>query len=255
MLNRLLMVAVVAGVLTGVLSTAVQLVWAVPLVHAAEVYEVSGDAGGVHHHGGVHATDGGHAHAHVHEHGEGAWGPADGAERTLWTLVTNVSLATGVSLIVAGLFLLRGSGSAREGIVWGGMGFLAFSLAPALGLPPELPGAAAAALESRQMWWLFTAASTLLALVLLRRTRQWWVRLVAAGIAVAPHAVGAPHPVGSSSPIPQALQGEFIAASLLSMLVFWLALGAFTGAAFERFRVLRTAGDATQIRDTEAMPS
>ncbi|MEI2612914.1 MAG: CbtA family protein [Candidatus Promineifilaceae bacterium] len=37
---------------------------------------------------------------------------------------------------------------------------LAFQLAPAFGLPPELPGMAAADLGARQVWWCGTALAT-----------------------------------------------------------------------------------------------
>src|SRR3974390_3265881 len=42
----------------------------------------------------------------------------------------------------------------HEGLMWGLAGFAVFTLAPGLGLPPELPGVPAAPLLSRQLWWV-----------------------------------------------------------------------------------------------------
>src|ERR1700745_2045609 len=48
----------------------------------------------------------------------------------------------------------------RTGLFWGLAGFATFTLAPGLGLPPELPGTEAAPLLQRQLWWVTTAAAT-----------------------------------------------------------------------------------------------
>lgn len=245
MINRLLMVAVIAGVLTGLVSTTTQLMWAVPLIHAAESFEAAGEGAAGHQHK-MHEDGVGHGHVHGSEASE--WSPADGAERSWWTFVTNASLAMGASLVMAGLLLLRGTGSVRTGVAWGAMGFVAFSLAPALGLPPELPGTVAADLGNRQAWWLSTASATLVAMIVLLRTRHRALRAAAVGLAILPHAIGAPHPDVALSLVPTGLQSEFVAASLLSMLVFWLVLGATTGYLFSRTRLSLPQGEATTSR-------
>jgi len=56
-------------------------------------------------------------------------------------------------------------------------GFVAFSLAPAAGLPLGLPGMAAAALEARQIWWVCTVAATAAGLALLAFPPAWWPAL------------------------------------------------------------------------------
>ena len=232
------MIAVLAGLGAGTLSTATQVLWAVPLIHQAETFESAGAENGA---GALH----GHAHGHHHEHdhaaalGSGsqtpAWQPDDGLERTAWTWLTNVALSVGVALILAALFLLRGAGDARAGLRWGVTAFLAFALAPALGLPPELPGTAAASVESRQLWWLLTVACTLTALVSLQRSRNWPVRIASVGLLALPLLVGAPHPEIHQSLAPASMQREFIAASLVSMFLFWVSVGPLTGYLFQRF--------------------
>jgi Probable cobalt transporter subunit (CbtA) len=46
-------------------------------------------------------------------------------------------------------------------------GFVAFNLASALGLPPDLPGTEVASLEARQIWWLATVVLTRVGLAML----------------------------------------------------------------------------------------
>ena len=233
MVTRLLTAALLAGLVTGACATIVQMSWAVPLIHAAEEYEQAAAGGTGHHAGSAHHGDA-VAHHHGPVHLGSAWAPADGLERTFWTFVTNLSLSLGAALVMCGLFALRGTADPATGLKWGLIGFAAVSLAPALGLPPELPGSAAAALEGRQTWWLLTVAATLLAIILAVQLRAWWVMPVAAGLAALPHLAGAPQPQMHGAVVPVALQQEFIAASLFSMLVFWLVAGAATGGALQR---------------------
>ena len=51
------------------------------------------------------------AHSHEamgHEHSDAAWEPADGLERTAFTVVINILTAIGYALMLIGLFVLRG---------------------------------------------------------------------------------------------------------------------------------------------------
>src|SRR5258706_524177 len=81
------------------------------------------------------------------------------------------------ALVLAALFAFRtghGVDGIRwhEGLVWGLAGFTVFTLAPGLGLPPQLPGVPAAPLLSRQIWWVLAALAAAggLSLIFLRRT-------------------------------------------------------------------------------------
>ncbi len=232
MLNRILMVALIAGTITGIVMTAVQLSSSIHLILYAETFEGAG---------GGEAIALGHAHGTVqehpleagHHHGAEAWAPDDGLERTFWTMVTNVLLGFGAGLLLAtGLVLHKlvchRSVHALLGLAWGGAAFVAFSLAPALGLPPELPGTAAAELEARQIWWIGTAFATAAGLALIAYARRTWV-IVAVGLFVLPHAIGAPHPAVHEALVPDDVQWQFIVASLGSSGVFWLLLGVLTG--------------------------
>ena len=98
--------------------------------------------------------------AHAHEHGDG-WAPADGAERTFFTFAANMVTGIGFALLLVAVSeLFGGIADWRQGVFWGLAGFAVFTLAPGLGLPPELPAMPAADLGERQAWWLGTVLAT-----------------------------------------------------------------------------------------------
>ena len=86
-------------------------------------------------------------------------------------LVTAIGFAL---LLVAASEFAGGIAGWRQGLLWGLAGFAVFTLAPGLGLPPELPAMPAAELGARQVWWFGTVAATAagLALIAFRRSRR-----------------------------------------------------------------------------------
>ena len=134
MLKRIAQTAGFAGLLAALLLTLMQSLWVTPLILEAETYE---SAAPVAEHS--HAANTAHDH-----HDADAWAPQDGAQRTLFTGLSNLVVAVGFALMLAGLYSLRAPGRIWQGLLWGLAGFAIFSLAPAIGLPPELPGTAAA---------------------------------------------------------------------------------------------------------------
>jgi cobalt transporter subunit CbtA len=117
-----------------------------------------------------------------------AWEPGNGAEHAAYTLLADTLTAIGFALLLAaGLTLRGGDVTWRDGLFWGLAGFATFTIAPGLGLPPEVPGTEAAPLLDRQLWWLTTAFSTGAALALLAFTRRArWAILAAADGAATP---------------------------------------------------------------------
>lgn len=113
-------------------------------------------------------------------------------------------------------------------------GYATFCLAPTLGLPPELPGTAAADLLQRQIWWVGTAASTALAIALVVFGKHWALKVLGIVIVVIPHIMGAPQPLVHSSLAPEALESQFKIASQLTNFAFWLALGVISAWLFRR---------------------
>ena len=227
MFRRIVTAALVAGVIAGLLATGLQMARVWPLILAAEEFEGAAPTQ-AHHHGADPAVAA--AHAAMTD----AWAPEDGLERMAYTLFFNLLAGFGFALLVnAGLALRQAAGrplSLTTGLLWGLAGFAAFALAPALGLPPELPGMPAADLLERQLWWLATAVATLAGIALIALPRRISLALLGALLIVLPHIIGAPHPdAGEASRVPPALAASFVTASLATAAVFWAALGALSG--------------------------
>lgn len=105
-------------------------------------------------------------------------------------------------------------------------GFAVASLAPALGLPPGLPGMPAADLGSRQLWWIMTFAATAAGLALALRFENWAARAVALAVIAAPHVAGAPTMPVAVPTVPPDLAGLYVARVLGVSFLGWLVLGA-----------------------------
>jgi cobalt transporter subunit CbtA len=234
-LRTTVFIAVIAGLFAGLALAAMQSFSTVPLILQAETFENAAPAEN------TAPADAATAHEHApgtaaHEHDPEAWGPADGFERTAYTVGANVVTGIGFALLLlVASELAGGIAGWRQGALWGLAGFAVFTLAPGLGLPPELPAMPAAELADRQLWWWFAAIATAigLALIAFRGTALW--SLVGLAIIVAPHLVGAPQPVSYESPIPESLHHQFIVMTTVTNLVFWVLLGGFVGLVRNRF--------------------
>ena len=227
MIGRIFLAALAAGLLAGVFVSGAQMLKVVPLIHMAEQYEGEAPSPAPHSHDSA-STD-----AH-HHHGD-AWAPEDGFERMTFTVLTNILAGVGFGLLLAAGMALRGQLVGwRNGIIWGGCGYLAFSFLPALGLPPELPGMAAGDLAGRQIWWLMTAASSASGIALILLAPKWAFRVLGAALLIIPHFVGAPHPHEFGGNVPAELAAQYVTASLVTAGLFWLLLGGLVGQFIDR---------------------
>lgn len=217
MLKQIVASALFAGLAAGVLAALLQLWFVVPLLLEAELYETGAR---------VHFTDG-----YV---GSEAGAPplGDALGRHAGTLAINIVGWIGFGFVLAASFALaarRGvEVNARRGLLWGMGGFAAVALAPAFGLPPELPGTIAAEITARQTWWALCVIATALGLALMGfgRGPAW---LVGGVLLAAPHLVGAPHLdryFGTAAPELAAL---FATRSLGVSAVAWAFLGLTAG--------------------------
>jgi cobalt transporter subunit CbtA len=227
--RHLVFAALCAGLVTGVLTTAAHQIGTVPLILQAETFEQKPAAGTPHDHA-----------ATAHDHAAPApaeWEPQGWTERAVYTALADILAATGFALLLTAGFALRGGvASWREGLFWGLAGFATFTLAPCLGLPPELPGSEAAPLLQRQLWWLAAAGSTGAALALLAFTERAGWAVLAAVLLVLPHLYGAPQTDGhAASGPPETLTRQFVVAVTVISLLFWLSLGAASGYFYRRF--------------------
>ncbi len=240
MTRKLFASALFAGLLAGFASAALQQWLTVPLILHAELYETGAL---------VHSADGAPAaHDHgAHDHGASAAadaGPATGAaaedraggldiKRAALTFLMTVLAMSGFGLLLVAGFALaeRLTGARidlRAGLLWGAAGFVSTQLLTGAGLPPELPGSAAAALEGRQLWWAFAALSSAAGLATLAfvETPLRWAGLALLAL---PLVIGAPHPDEFWGAVPPELAGLFSARSLLVGAVAWTVLGAAAG--------------------------
>lgn len=231
MLKSLLASALAAGLAAGLVAAALQLALLVPLIGEAELYEdgtlshfaMSGEA-----HAGGHGAE-----AHAHDHGD-----EGGMMRHILTVVMTAATYTGFALLLVACFALAerfglARIDARNGLIWGLCGFAATQLLPALGLAPELPGAAAAEVADRQLWWLGTAAATAAGLAIVALA-PGWLRLAGVAVIALPHLVGAPHLHEYAGVTPPELAALFAARVLVVGAVAWCVLGWLAGRLWAR---------------------
>lgn len=232
MVARILVSGLFAGFAAGLIAALLQLVFVQPLLLHAELYET----GQLTHFGAAKAAAAVSLAAGI-----------DPLRDGLSVLFTTL-LYTGYSLVlVAAMALAEDRGfpiTVRQGLLWGIAGFLSVQFAPAVGLPPELPGSAAAETSLRQLWWFATVGATAAALATIAFGRGWTARAVAAVLILAPHVVGAPHPASFSGPVPPELAGMFAGRTLGVGLLAWALLGLF--AAWFWLREGRRAEDAAR---------
>ena len=166
------------------------------------------------------------------------WEPASVVERIVYTSLTTIISGVGFALLVVSALVIRGSsGGFRIGVLWGIGGFAAFILAPAVGLPPELPGMMKAELIGRQFWWLGTAIVTATGLWILVFYKNPSLYILAFILLLAPHILGAPiqHSIQSSI-IPAELAAKFTTVSIGVNFIFWLMLGGLSAHFFKKFQ-------------------
>ena len=228
MIVRALYAAIFAGVLAGLAVSAVHFTKLVPLIIEAETYE-----------NGAPHEDAGATPAHVPVP-VGAE-PAD-LSRTVLTIVANLITGMGFALLLAAAMLFSGRAiSLRSGAVWGLAGFLVVSLAPALGLAPELPGMPAGDLVARQVWWVATVAASAGGGWLVVFSRNAALKALGVALVFLPHLIGAPQPESHASDVPAGLAAAFAAGSLGASAIFWLVLGSASGWLLGRDDKLRAA--------------
>jgi cobalt transporter subunit CbtA len=224
MIGRLVLAALIAGLCAGLAMAVIQHVRLTPLILQAEKFETAGLA---HDHGNAQASE--------HEHAEG-WKPMDGWERTLSSSVSTMLAGVGFALLLAAISMFSGIPISRSNcLIWGLCGFIAVRLAPAAGLPPELPGMPAADLMLRQAWWAGTAIATSFGLYLLATGKTAIGSLGAIALLAIPHLIGAPQIASEESAVPAGLAAAFASNTLAANAVFWCLIASFLSYAIQNF--------------------
>ncbi|MZR13585.1 hypothetical protein GQE99_11215 [Maritimibacter sp. DP07] len=223
MLKNLLTGALVAGVASGLVAAALQFAFVIPLILEGELYETGARI---------------HFGASSPQSPAGSPGLGGDWSRHLMTVTFDVVSYTAYALILTGLMALamrQGHGvDARRGAVWGLAGFLAVQLAPAIGLPPELPGTIAGEVGPRQAWWTFAILATAVALWLFAFVPRAWAIGLGVILVLAPHVIGAPHLDTYFGVAAPELAAEFATRSLGFAAMGWVVLGTIAGAMLGR---------------------
>ena len=222
--------AALAGLIVGVVISVAQFFATLPLIQKSEAYERKSAAQTA-----PAAQERARA-AHDHEvTPDSEWEPEEGFQRNAFTVGANILTAIGFALLLIGVYAIRGRPVAwREGLLWGLGGFVVFTAAPGLGLPPELPGVPVAELWARQIWWIATAAATATGLCLLTFRSAAWAAVVGFALIALPHLIGAPLAPEFQSEVPAALSHRFVVMVTLTSLLFWVLLGVFSSLVFGR---------------------
>jgi cobalt transporter subunit CbtA len=225
--------AVLAGLIVGAFISVVQFFGIVPLIQQSEVYERKAAA----------PAAAPTAHNHADKKGsESEWEPEPGFQRHAFTFAANILTAIGFALLLTGIYAVRRRTVPwREGMFWGLAGFAVFTVAPSLGLPPELPGMPVADLAARQIWWIGTAGATAIALWLWFFRSEAWAAVLGLALIALPHLIGAPVAPEFHSDVPAALSHRFVVVVTITSLVFWVFLGVCSSVTFGRMgRALMT---------------
>jgi len=224
MLTRIVMSALLAGLVAGVVSFATGMWKTSPIIVHAEVFEQQASM--------AETSSASEAKADEGEH----WAPENGFERSLWTFIAGVVTTTGFAFMLVGAMVLSGRNvGLKEGVIWGLCAFAAIFAWPSLGLAPEPPGLVAADLGARQLWWLFTVVSALTALVLLLLKDGALWKVAGLLLLAIPYVIGAPRVEVSAGNVPAEIASEFAAASLVLTAVTFLVLGGASGFFYEKF--------------------
>lgn len=215
MSKNLLTSAVFAGVAAGLIAALLQFMFVIPALLEGELFETG---------------------ARIHFGADGSpqserGAPALGGDFTRHAMTVGFNVVTYVGfafLMLAAMAFaeLRGLATItpKQGIVWGLAGFVAIQLAPAIGLPPVLPGTIGAEVDARQAWWLGTIVASVVGLWIVAFTRGP-LALAGVGLLAVPHLIGAPQLDTFWGVAPPELAAQFVTYSLGSAAAGWTALG------------------------------
>lgn len=233
MITRMLAGGVLAGFAAGLIAAMLHFAFVQNLILLSEQYE----SGAL-----VHFGAGDASAPAVSSHGEGGTGHAEGDAATdgesafkrnaLTVLFAALTYTSFGILLVAGFALAEHFGrkvTAREGILWGLAGFAAFQLAPAMGLPPGLPGTVSPDIDVRQVWWLGTVLATATGIACLAYGRSLLAAVLGGALLAAPHVIGAPFLDQYYGVAPPEVGAAFAANVLGVGFIAWATLGWLAG--------------------------
>jgi len=213
MFSRIMVSGLFAGAIAGIIAGFLQWYFVQPVLLHSELYET----------GILTHFDGSNNSAHPDL--EYIQPMRDGL-----SLIFSMLIYTGYALILIAAMTLRQQKSEttitfHQGIIWGVSGFFVMHLAPAISLPPEVPGAAAAELQPRQIWWFATTLLTAGGLWIIAFTEKVSSFIIGAALILVPHIFGAPEPDIFTGPAPTEIGALFASRALGVGLISWAILG------------------------------
>ncbi|MFK7867358.1 MAG: CbtA family protein [Alphaproteobacteria bacterium] len=223
MFTRILVSGLFAGAIAGIVASILQLYFVQPILLHAELYE----AGAL-----VHLAQAGSANMIAELRG---FDPARDLLTIGFTLVIYASYGLLINCAIA-LRHIRGHlALPHQGILWGLAGFFVLQLMPALGMPPQVPGAATLAIEPRQFWWGLTVICSAAGLWLFAFApfkfhaspplNAKLNKAVGVLLILIPHAVGAPMADMFYGSAPAEIGSFFSSAALGVSFIGWAVLG------------------------------
>jgi cobalt transporter subunit CbtA len=233
MIGRIILATLFAGMMAGIILAGIQYVRLTPLILAAEVFETpETEAIAEANKPCVETMPGMKMCA---DDGNSTWKPKDGWQRTLSTTAASLLTGAGFAILMVGVSMLSNMPITKQnGLIWGMCGFIAASLAPSIGLPPELPGMPAIDLHTRQIWWIAAIMFTGAAIFLWIKAKDYWWNLAAVIIALTPQFFAPVNIAKTEGNLPASLAAEFATSSLAANLVMWLAIGYFVSVALHK---------------------
>jgi cobalt transporter subunit CbtA len=224
MLGRIILNALFAGLLAGAVLAGLEYVRLAPLIAAAEKYE--SPEGAALAEASKKCVENMPGMKMCGDEARPAWEPEMGFERTFYTSAASLLAGAGFAIFLVGVSLVTNIPiTTQNGLLWGLCGFLAVTVAPAAGLPPEPPGLPVADLYARQLWWVATIAATALAIYLIAIKSAPWAMLTGVVLISLPHIVGAPAKPETATLLPAAIASHFTANAISCAAVFWATLG------------------------------
>lgn len=224
MLHKILIAALLAGTIAGLLYTGIQRVQLIPLIEEAELLEHRSDTTHTEENPILDSVP----HQHDHKH------PESTSKRTLKTLLSNILAGIGFALVVVSAITFTGHKGWYKGLLWGIAGYFVFFVAPSIGLQPKVPGTAAADLQLQQLWWLATVLASASGLAFMIFAQKAVYKGIGLVFLISPHIVGAPIPEQSTPNAVEQLSQHFVAAAAIANGLFWIILGCVSGILVER---------------------
>jgi cobalt transporter subunit CbtA len=230
-IRHTLLAGIIAGLFAGAVGFTAQALKVTPLIHKAEIFEATAKA---------RARLSGKPTGSVVLAATSPRHPLVGAGLTL---AASLLTGAGFGLLLAGAIAFSGRDpTVTEGLLWGFAGFGVFTLAPALVLPPHLPGMAESDLATRQLWWLGIAGATGAGASLIAFAGRWRWRALGLALLSLPFIAGGPVAgSGEGATLPAALVAAFVAATITASAAFWAGLGVAVSVIFSRFSALEAS--------------